>query len=87
MLASLGHLDALVFTDAIGESEPLIRSRVCEAFSFLGLRLDEQLNVSSPPDTDIAAVDSTVRVLIVRGDENWQIAAESFQAFRDKPPS
>ena len=85
MLASLGHLDALVFTDAIGESEPLIRSRVCEAFSFLGLRLDEQLNASSPPDTDIAAADSSVRVVIVRGDENWQIAAESFQAFRQKP--
>jgi acetate kinase len=48
------------------------------------LRLDEPLNLSSPADTDIAAVDSTVRVLIVRGDENWQIAAESFQAFRDK---
>jgi len=85
MLASLGHLDALVFTDAIGESEPLIRSRVCEAFSFLGLRLDEQLNASSPSDTDIAATDSAVRVLIVRGDENWQIAAESFQAFSQKP--
>jgi len=25
-----------------------------------------------------------VRVLIVPGDENWQIAAESFQAFRQK---
>jgi acetate kinase len=79
MLASLGRLDALVFTDAIGESEPSIRSRVCEAFSFLGLGLDEQLNASSPPDTDIATAGSKVRVVIVRGDENWQIAAEAFQ--------
>ena len=86
MLASLGHLDALVFTDAIGESEPIIRSRVCEAFSFLGLRLNERLNASSPPDTDIAAADSTVRVVIVRGDENWQIAAESVEAFKSKNP-
>jgi len=51
-----------------------------KAFSFLGLRLDEQLNASSPLDTDIAATDSRVRVVIVRGDENWQIAAEAFQA-------
>jgi acetate kinase len=85
MLSGLGRLDALVFTDAIGESEPAIRSRVCEAFSFLGLRLDEQLNASSPLDTDIAAADSKVRVVIVRGDENWQIAAEAFQAFQGKP--
>jgi acetate kinase len=84
MLASLGHLDALVFTDAIGESEPIIRSRVCEAFSFLGLRLNEQLNASSPADTDIAAADSAVRVVIVRGDENWQIAAESVEAFKSQ---
>jgi acetate kinase len=81
MLASLGRLDALVFTDAIGESEPSIRSRVCDAFSFLGLRLNEQLNASSPLDTDIATAESTVRVVIVRGDENWQIAAEALQAF------
>jgi acetate kinase len=85
MLASLGRLDALVFTDAIGESEPSIRSSVCEAFSFLGLRLNEELNASSPRDTDIAATDSNVRVVIVRGDENWQIAAESFQASQEKP--
>ena len=83
MLASLGHLGVLVFTDAIGESEPSIRGRVSEAFSFLGLRLDEQLNLSSPFNTDIAVVDSTARVLIVRGDENWEIAAESLQALRD----
>jgi acetate kinase len=87
MLASLGRLDALVFTDAIGESEPTIRSRVCQAFSFLGLRLDERLNASSPLDTDIAAAESRVRVVIVRGDENWQIAAESVQAFRAKSSS
>jgi hypothetical protein len=31
-----------------------------------------------PPDTDIAAADSSVRVVVVRGQENWQMAAESF---------
>ena len=29
MLASLGHLDALIFTDVIGETEPVVRERVC----------------------------------------------------------
>jgi acetate kinase len=81
MLASLGHLDALVFTDVIGETEPLVRERVCAAFGFLDLRLNPVLNASSPADTDIAAADSAVRVLIVKGQENWQIAAESFEAW------
>jgi acetate kinase len=46
MLASLGGLDALVFTDVIGETEPIVRQRVCDAFAFLG-RLDDDLNASS----------------------------------------
>jgi acetate kinase len=81
MLASLGHLDALIFTDVIGETEPLVRERACAAFAFLDLRLNLELNASSPPDRDIAAADSTVRVLIIKGQENWQIAAESFEAW------
>jgi acetate kinase len=83
MLAALGHLDALTFTDVIGETEPLVRERVCAAFGFLDLRLNPKLNAASPPDTDIADADSPVRVIIVQGQENWQIAAESFEAWRD----
>jgi acetate kinase len=82
MVSSLGRLDALVFTDVIGETEPVVRQRACEAFSFLGLRLDDDLNASSPLDADIAAKDSSVRVIIVKGQENWQIAAESLQAWQ-----
>jgi len=81
MLASLGHLDALVFTDVIGETEPAVRESVCDAFEFLDLRLDPSLNASSPADTDIASADSCVRVLIIKSQENWQIAAESFEAW------
>ncbi len=83
MLATLGHLDALTFTDVIGETEPLVRERLCAAFGFLDLRLNPKLNAASPPDTDIADADSSVRVIIVQGQENWQIAAESFEAWRD----
>jgi acetate kinase len=87
MLASLGHLDALIFTDVIGETEPIVRERVCDAFGFLDLRLNPTLNISSPADTDIAAKDSAVRVLIIKGQENWQIAAESFQAWSGADPA
>jgi acetate kinase len=81
MLASLGRLDTLVFTDVIGETEPLVRERACVALEFLDLRLDHELNASSPSDKDIAAADSAVRVLIIKSQENWQIAAESFEAW------
>jgi len=87
MLASLGRLDTLIFTDVIGETEPLVRERVCDAFGFLGLRLNPDLNASSPADTDIAAEDSSVRVIIVKSQEDWQIAAESFEAWRGAGPT
>ena len=82
MLASLGRLDVLVFTDVIGETEPVVRQRICDAFAFLGLQLDADLNASSPRDTDIAAPNSSVRVVIVQSQENWQIAAEAVEAWR-----
>ena len=84
MLASLGRLDVLVFTDVIGETEPAVRQRACDAFAFLGLRLDDKLNASSPADADIATPDSSVRVVVVKGQENWQIAAESLEAWHSK---
>jgi acetate kinase len=87
MLATLGHLDALIFTDVIGETEPVVRERLCKAFGFLNLRLDSALNASSPADTDIAASDSSVRVMIIKSQENWQIATESFAAWRGAGPT
>ncbi len=39
MLATLGALDALVFTGGVGEHSAEVRSAACEAFGFLGLRL------------------------------------------------
>jgi len=86
MLASLGHLDSFIFTDVIGETEPVVRERLCEAFGFLNLRLDSALNASSPADTDIAASDSSVRVVIIKSQENWQIATESFAAWSSAGP-
>jgi acetate kinase len=82
MLASLGRLDVLVFTDVIGETEPVLRQDICNTLGFLGLRLDHDLNASSPPDADIATPDSPVRVVIVQSQENWQIASESVEAWQ-----
>ncbi|HEX6396892.1 MAG TPA: acetate/propionate family kinase, partial [Steroidobacteraceae bacterium] len=44
MAASLGGLDALVFTAGIGEKSAEIRRRICEASAWLGLQLDAPAN-------------------------------------------
>jgi len=76
MIASLAGIDILTFTGGVGENSPEVRAKTCEAFSFLGLQLDQAKNAASPPDQDIATPESAVRVLIVHTEEDWEIARE-----------
>lgn len=76
MLASLGGLDALIFTAGVGQHNARLRAEVCQAFGFLGLELDAARNESDPVDEDIAQAQSRVRVLVLRAQENWAIAQE-----------
>jgi acetate kinase len=84
MLATLGGLDALVFTGGIGENSAAIRNAACEAFEFLGLKLDCQKNEAAPADTDIAAADSAIRVFVVHTEEDWAIAQECWKLAKTK---
>jgi len=81
MLASLGGLDALIFTAGVGENSAVVRAAACEAFGFLGLKLDGEKNQHSPVDEDIAAVDSAARVLVIHTQEDWEIARECWQLY------
>ncbi|MEG4205890.1 acetate kinase [Microcoleus sp. Pol7_A1] len=81
MLASLGGLDALIFTAGVGENSPVVRGAACEAFGFLGLKLDGEKNQHSPVDEDIAAVDSAARVLVIHTQEDWEIARECWKLY------
>ena len=75
MSASLGGVDALVFTAGVGENSAAVRAGACAAFEWLGLKLDVEKNQQrSPDDRDIAAADSTMRVLIIHTQEDWAIA-------------
>lgn len=79
MLATLGGVDALVFTGGIGERAAPVRARVCSSFAFHGLALDSAQNALSPRDSDVATPDSSVRVLIVQAQE---IAQECWRLVR-----
>jgi acetate kinase len=46
MTASLGGLDALVFTGGVGENSPEIRARACAGLSFLGVSVSDPRNSS-----------------------------------------
>lgn len=79
MLASLGGLDALIFTAGVGENSAVVRSGACETFGFMGLKLDGEKNQQVQGDADIAATDSAVRVLVIHTQEDWEIARECWK--------
>src|SRR6266478_5325082 len=79
MLAALNGADAIVFTGGIGENSPDVRANACNRFSFLKLTLDSTKNSAKPVDTDIASPESTVRILVIRAQEDWAIARECWK--------
>ena len=79
MLANLGGLDALIFTAGVGENAVKVREVACEAFEFLGLKLDLEKNAQKLVDEDISTVDSTIRVLVIHTQEDWAIAQECWR--------
>jgi acetate kinase len=72
LAAALGGLDALVFTGGIGEHAAEVRSRVCGALGWLGVRIDESAN--SAHKWRIATTDFSVDVLVLPTNEEWMIA-------------
>ncbi len=79
MLASLGGLDALVFTAGVGEHASEVRALVCDAFKFLGIDLDLAKNDHVSPDEDVAMSHSATRILVITAQEDWMIARQSWQ--------
>jgi acetate kinase len=79
MLAVLGGLDAVVFTGGVGENCPPLREAAARQLVFVGLKLDPAKNAAPHPDTDVAAADSAVRVLVIHAEEEWEIARECYR--------
>ncbi len=88
MLAVLGGMDALVFTAGVGENSHQVRAAACDAFAFLGVRIDPGKNVASrveqglSADKDISAPDADVRVLVIHAQEDWMIARACWNLVR-----
>ena len=72
LAASLGGLDAIVFTAGIGENAALIRERVCRDAAWLGVELDAAANASGGPR--ISAPASRVSAWVIPTNEELMIA-------------
>ena len=78
-MAALGRVDALVFTAGVGQHSDVIRRMVCAGLENLGIILDEEKNLAGPKGTvtEIQARNSSLKVLIIRTNEELEIASQT----------
>ena len=76
--AAMGGADAIVFTGGVGENASRVRLLACAGLARLGIALDETSNDGQVGEVaDIGRPDMAVRVLVVRTNEELQIARET----------
>lgn len=83
MVASLQGMDVLIFTAGIGENAWFIRERVCDAFSFLGVKLDKKKNKqNTSQEIELSTQDSKIKVLVIPTQEAFEIACACWERKR-----
>lgn len=85
--AAMGGVDVVAFTAGVGEHSSLLRSRCLERLEFLGVTLDESRNraiklTAERPIEQISSDSSRARVLVVRADEELEMAREAAHAIK-----
>lgn len=73
-LVVLGGVDVIVFTGGIGEQSSYMRTEICKALGFLGIRLDTAKNASTTGEAEIHTSESLVKILVVPTNEELIVA-------------
>lgn len=76
-VAEMNGVDLILFTGGIGENNARLRRRVCENFSYIGLKFDYDANASGQKDIMISLPDSQVKVAVICTDEELVIARDT----------
>ncbi len=75
LVATMGGLDAVVFTGGIGENDPWMRKEILSGLAYLGVSPDLAANARN--ETTLHDTTSRVVILVVPADEERQIALEA----------
>ena len=79
-IAEMNGVDLIVFTAGIGENNPRLRRRVCEQLSYMGVKIDADLNDSvRGKEVMLSTPDSTVKVALIPTDEELVIARDTMR--------
>jgi acetate kinase len=76
MTASLGGIDVLAFTGGVGENSPEVRAAAVDGLRYLGLALDESINLAASGDRNLSAPAATVDTVVLHAREDIEIARQ-----------
>ncbi|MHA0855388.1 acetate kinase [Paenibacillus sp. CMAA1364] len=78
--AVMNGVDVIVFTAGVGENSAVVREKVCENLSYLGVDVDDALNaIRSGQPRLISTESSKVKVLVVPTNEELVIARDTYR--------
>ena len=80
-VAEMNGVDALVFTAGIGENNKTLRQNVCRDMSYLGIAIDEDLNMNGPRGEilELTAPGAKVRTFVIPTNEEYMIALDTLK--------
>jgi len=82
-VASMGGLDAIVFTGGIGQGSAEVRALALQGLDCMGIKLDDERNRAARGFEEVCRVtsdDSKITVLVVPTDEERMMAREALRA-------
>lgn len=79
MAASMGGVDAIVFTAGVGENSPAVRRAICAGLGFLGVATDHERNARPVEDGRISSPGTVTPALVVHARENWTVASDALR--------
>lgn len=80
--AAMNGVDNIVFTAGVGENDSDIREEICSYLEFLGIHIDEVKNRESAEAVKISDGMSKVNVLVIRTNEELEIARQAAEVAR-----
>ncbi|RRJ66286.1 acetate kinase [Paenibacillus oralis] len=82
--AAMNGVDVIVFTAGVGENSAIVRDKVCENLTYLGVEIDKELNkVRSGDPRRISTPNSKVEVLVVPTNEELMIARDTLRIVQE----
>lgn len=83
--AAMNGVDVIVFTAGVGENSAIVREKVCQNLTYLGVELDKELNkIRSGDPRRISTPNSKIEVLVIPTNEELVIARDTHRIVQEE---